>query len=175
MMLILTGPPAAGKTTTAPQLAARLPRCAVIDVDLIRAMVVQPHIAPWRGEAGRAQLRLGALNACLLAQNFHEAGYDVIMLDVLTDETATIYRQQLERYGPKIVLLLPALAVSLERNRARGQPLTDAEVRLLYGWQQQLTEYDLRIDNTQQSVEQLVDQLLIIMQKIESSNDEHTG
>ncbi len=165
MILILTGPPAAGKNTTGSQLAARLPRCVVIDVDLIRSMVVQPHIPPWQGEAGMAQLRLGAQNACLLAQNFQQAGYDVVILDVLTDETASIYRRALQQFDAKIVLLLPALAEALSRNQKRGQILTDDEVRLLYGWQQQLHEYDQRIDNSEQPVEDVVTQLLSAMGK----------
>ncbi len=163
MVLILTGPPAAGKTTVGPLLAARLPRCAMIDVDQLRAMVVQPHIAPWRGEAGLAHLRLGATNACLLAKSFCAAGFDVIILDVLIDETATIYERALAQFDPKIVLLLPSLKEALTRNQKRGQFLTDDEVRLLYGWQQQLTIYDQQIDNTHQSTEQLVEQLLNVV------------
>lgn len=63
MILLLTGPPVAGKSTLGPLIAKRLERCAVIDVDRVRAMVVQPHIAPWLGEEGMTQLRLGARNA----------------------------------------------------------------------------------------------------------------
>lgn len=55
MILILTGPPAAGKSTLGPLIAKQRRRCAVIDVDWVRAMLVQPHIAPWLGEEGMAQ------------------------------------------------------------------------------------------------------------------------
>lgn len=90
MILIITGPPAAGKSTVGPIIAGQLERCAVIDVDLVRAMVVQPHVAPWLSEEGLSQLRLGAENASALARNFVNAGFDVVILDVLTDETAQI-------------------------------------------------------------------------------------
>ena len=166
MILILTGPPAAGKTTIGPLLAKQLERCAVVDVDQVRAMVVQPHIAPWRGEAGMAQLRLGAHNACTLAQNFVAAGYAVVILDVLTDETAQLYRTALAAHQPTIVLLLPSLAEVLHRNQARGQWLTDDEVELLYAWQENLQLYDRKIDNTHIPVDALVLELIEQTNKI---------
>ncbi len=159
MILILTGPPAAGKSTIGPLIAQQLEQCAVLDVDWLRRMVVQPHIAPWRGEAGLAQLRLGAQNACAMARNCAAAGFAVVILDVLTNETAHLYRTALADLGCQLVLLLPSLASALQRNRERGQFLTDAEVELLYGWQTALTDYDQRIDNTALAVESVVQQL----------------
>lgn len=147
-ILILSGPPAAGKSTMGPLIAKDLERCAVIDVDLLRTMVVQPHIAPWLGEIGMAQLRLGAYNGCAVARNCVDHGYAAVLLDVLTDETAAIYHRELQTYQHQIVLLLPTLAAALQRNRERGQFLTDDEVSLLYQWQLQLTDYDVRFDNT---------------------------
>ena len=159
MILILTGPPAAGKTTIGPLLAQQLERCAVVDVDQVRAMVVQPHIAPWRGAAGMAQLRLGAHNACILARNFVSAGFAVVLLDVLTDATAQLYRTELADLEHRIVLLLPTLQTVIQRNQARGQWLTDAEVELLYRWQQTLTVYDDKVDNTHLSAAVLAAEL----------------
>ncbi|MFN8443529.1 MAG: hypothetical protein U0175_22315 [Caldilineaceae bacterium] len=155
MILILTGPPAAGKSTLGPLIAKHLKRCAVIDVDRVRLMVAQPHVPPWRGEEGMRQLCLGADNACLLAHNFRKAGFHVVILDVLTVETAEIYRSKLAPLEHQIVLLLPTLEQSLQRNQARGQWLTDEEVRLLYTWEEQLTEYDRKIDNSYVSAEEL--------------------
>ena len=159
MILILTGPPAAGKSTIGPLIAQQLERCAVIDVDWLRKMVIQPHIAPWRGEAGVAQLHLGVQNACAVARNCAATGFNVVILDVLTDETAQVYRTALADLGCQIVLLLPSLATALQRNRARGQFLTDAEVELLYGWQTALTIYDQQIDNTALPIDSVVRQL----------------
>ncbi len=64
---LLTGPPAAGKSTTARVLADAQPVAAMIDVDDIRQLVVAGHAAPWDGEAGLRQQRLGVENACDLA------------------------------------------------------------------------------------------------------------
>lgn len=155
MILIITGPPASGKTTVGPLIAERLNQCAVIEVDILRVMVRQPHITPWLGKAGLAQLRLGALNGSTMARNCAAAGYDVVVTDVLTDETAGIYRSELAGLEHRIVLLLPCLEESLRRNRERGQFLTDEEVEILYGWQTGLSDFDVEINNTHIALKEL--------------------
>lgn len=69
-ILILTGPAGAGKNTIASLLTKQRTKCVVIDVDVVRWMVAQPHKAPWNGEEGVKQQELGVENACLLAKNF---------------------------------------------------------------------------------------------------------
>ncbi|HET7769338.1 MAG TPA: hypothetical protein VFN74_11240, partial [Chloroflexota bacterium] len=65
-MLLLTGPPAAGKSTVGRLVAEGLERSALVDADQVRAMVRRPHVAPWYEGEGTAQLRLGASNTCRL-------------------------------------------------------------------------------------------------------------
>ena len=89
--LILTGGPAVGKSVTARALAAGRPRCAFIDVDDVRQFVVTGAAAPWEGEEGREQQRLGVTNACGLARNFLAMGIEVVVADVLTPETCDLY------------------------------------------------------------------------------------
>lgn len=162
-VLLLTGPSGAGKNTVAAALAPRLARCAVVDADVVRWMVVQPHHAPWEGDEGRAQHRLGARNACLLARRFLDAGYDAVLLDALTDEVAALYRWELGSRGLRIVLLLPSYEEVLRRNRVRGPRLNQAEVAMLYEQHARLTDYDERIDTTALTAEEvaavLVDRL----------------
>lgn len=159
-VLILTGPPATGKNTIAALLAKRLTRCAVIDVDIVRWMVLQPHKAPWNGEEGKAQQRLGVQNACLLAKSFIGAGFDVIILDVLIDETAHLYTTELKQFEPKIVLLLPTFDEIKKRNSIRGKRITDDEVEMLYNWQKHLSVYDVVIDNSDLTAEDTAVQLV---------------
>lgn len=101
-------------------------------------------------------------NACALARNFAAEGYDVVILDVLTDETAALYQTELAALPHQIVLLLPSLAESLLRNQIRGQWLTDEEVRLLYGWETEPRVYDRKIDNTNKSAEKLANELAFV-------------
>jgi len=158
-VLILTGPSGVGKNIVAAVLAGKLSRCAVIDVDVVRWMVLQPHKAPWDGEEGKAQQKLGVQNTCLLTRSFVNAGFDVIILNVLTDETARLYKAELKEIEPKIVLLLPTLDEIKRRNAVRGRRLTDDEVERVYDCQQHLTVYDTEIDNTHLSAKELAARL----------------
>ncbi len=94
-MLIISGPTASGKNTVGHQLAKRRERCAIVDFDLVHQMFVKPHQPPWAGEEGKAQQYLGVKQVCGLADDFDEAGSEVIILDVLSTETVKIYRNLL--------------------------------------------------------------------------------
>ena len=128
--LLLTGPPAAGKSTTARVLAASLPVAAMIDVDDIRQLVVAGHAAPWDGEAGLLQQRLGVENACDLVRRFASSGIEVVIADVLTLRTAELYRALL----PSVLIVQLRISVGEARRRAALRPvyLTDDEFELLH-------------------------------------------
>jgi dephospho-CoA kinase len=153
-ILILTGPPASGKNSVAPLIARQRERCAVIDVDQVRWMLLQPHAAPWEGEEGKHQCRLGVENACLLAARFAEDNCDVILLDFVWDYTVSIYRERLAHLQSKIVLLMPTLEETLRRNHTRGW-LPAHEVEMLYSMMEVFTGYDAKLDNTHLSIEEL--------------------
>lgn len=128
--LVLTGGPAAGKSATARGLAGRRSRCAVIDVDDVRQLVVSGAAAPWDGAEGRRQQRLGVRNACSLARNFLAADIEVVLADVLTPETADLYRQELP--GCLIVHLLIGFPEAVRRAATRRIWLTNDEFRTLH-------------------------------------------
>ncbi len=124
-MLVLTGGPAAGKSSTARALAETVERCAVIDVDDLRQLIVQGHAAPWEGAAGHGQQQLGVRNACMLARNFVDEGYAVIVADVLTPATTSVYRGLLG--DVMIVQLTLSYEEALRRASLRPVHLTPAE------------------------------------------------
>ncbi len=162
MIIILTGPAGVGKNTIAEAFARKRQKCAVIDVDLVRWMIMQPHNAPWDGEDGKQQQLFGVRNACQLAKNFASQQYDVLIHDVLTNETAKLYRELLHEYTPKVVLLLPTLVEIQKRNASRPPRITGQEINMLYEWQVNLTEYDEKIDNTSLSAEDVAVKLTSI-------------
>src|SRR5438128_8962801 len=103
-VLIITGPPGAGKSTVVQILAKKRNRCTVIDVDTVRHMVVHPHYAPWSGEEGKKQVKLGIKNASMLTKNFLAENFDVIILDVVSEWSLNLYKEYLDEF--KVVLLL---------------------------------------------------------------------
>ncbi len=147
---ILTAPAAAGKNTIAQIYATQFcERCAVIDGDAVRWMLRQPHVAPWDGEAGLAQHRLGVSHACLLANSFVAEDCEVVILDVLWADLAQRYRQALA--DVRILRLLPTWEESLRRLHARPPTISDAEAQWVYATQAQLTDFDYNLDNTNMS------------------------
>lgn len=129
-VLVLTGGPAVGKSTTALALAAGRTRCAVIDVDDVRQLVVSGAAAPWEGMEGRDQQRLAVMNACSLARNFLAVDIEVVIADVLTPDTSALYRQELPEC--LIVHLTVGMPEALRRAASRRSWLTDEEFRMLH-------------------------------------------
>jgi predicted kinase len=128
--LLLTGPPAAGKSTTALALARLAPLGAMIDVDDLRHLVVSGHAAPWEGDSGRVQQELGVGNACELARRFQAAGVEVVMADFVTSTTAEMYRRHLR--DVQIIRLRLPLDVSRRRAQLRPVRINDQEFDDLY-------------------------------------------
>jgi hypothetical protein len=158
-VLILTGPPASGKNTVGLAIADRLDRCALVDVDQLRAMVRRPHVASWYDGEGTAQQRLGARNACQLATNFAAANFSVVILDFLTDHTLPLYRGALAGLAVRIVRLLPSLEEAQRRNRERGLWVKPDRVTLLYAQMAAFRGADETIDNTLLPADPLADRL----------------
>ena len=131
--LLLTGPPAAGKSTTARALAAGLPLAAVVDVDDIRQLVVSGHAAPWQGVAGADQQLIGVENAGDHARRVAAAGIDVVIADVLTPDPAARYRAGV----PGVLIVHLQVSLTEARRRATRRPvhLTDDEFVLLHSSQ----------------------------------------
>lgn len=128
--LILSGGPAVGKTTCGRLLADERERAAFIDADDIRQFVVSGAATLWSGAEGAAQHALAVTNASALGRNLQDAGFNVVIADVVTDAALTVYRRELP--GCFVV----HLAITLEGARARAATrrvyLTDNEFVLLH-------------------------------------------
>jgi hypothetical protein len=159
-VLILSGLVGAGKSTISKLYAQQKPYCARIETDDIRHMIVSPHKAPWDGDEGMRQLLLGVKNACLLARQFIENGFDVIIADFVTDKSLPIYKDMLATYNPCVVRLFPAYEEAKKRFDARKETITEDEYKMLYEIQVNFKNYDLQIDNTSLSAQDVTDKLL---------------
>jgi chloramphenicol 3-O-phosphotransferase len=162
-LMILNGPTGTGKNTIAEIVAQGRDRCAIIDYDVLRNMFRKPHLTPWEGEAGHRQNVLGLEHACILAKSFLMNGYDCLILDVLSDETAGLYRELLKEYNPQLIHLLPSFEEIVRRNGTRPPRLTDEDLKMVYDGQRQLRAFDTQIDNTHLSPEEVADAVLQLM------------
>ena len=121
-LVILSGPPNAGKSATAEALCQRYDRMLHVDVSALRDFLRMGRLRPWdNSAAGRRQRELLIASACDMARRFLDAGYGVVIDDVVTPDDLSAYRQALAdcRAASHLVVLLPAPAVLLEREERR--------------------------------------------------------
>ena len=121
-LVILSGPPSAGKSSTAEALCQRYDRMLHIDVGVLRDFLRMGRLRPWDDSPdGRRQRELLIASACDMARRFLDAGYGVVIDDVVTPDGLPAYREALAGCAQAVhfIVLLPALAVLLDRERAR--------------------------------------------------------
>jgi predicted kinase len=125
-IIVVTGIQAAGKSTVARLLAARFERGVHIEADLLYQMIVAGRVLPQEPgvmppEAER-QLRLRLRNACLLARSFHEAGFSVVIDEVIIGERYDHLEEDLAGLPFELVVLAPRPDVVVkDRDAGRGK------------------------------------------------------
>ena len=116
-VLIVSGPPAAGKTTLAGLLARQQERGVHLATDYFFDVICAGYVAPWLVAAA--------------AQNA------TVIDGVVLPWALALYRTELARYGVRAhcVVLLPSAAVVIQRGLARVEQhgLTEAVYRQLHG------------------------------------------
>jgi ribosomal protein S18 acetylase RimI-like enzyme/adenylylsulfate kinase-like enzyme len=122
-VLILTGPPGAGKSSVAEALAERYDRVSIIEVDTLRHMITPTGFIGAGRPGFERQRRLGMRNACALALNFLAERFAVVIDDIVVSrDDLDLYRAALARANAPLhyVRLLPSLQACQTRNRQRS-------------------------------------------------------
>jgi chloramphenicol 3-O-phosphotransferase len=127
-VVILTGPPGAGKTTIAGMLAEGSKNPAVhLHSDDFWHYIKQGRIAPYLAEA-HAQ-NCVVVNALVgAAHSYAAGGYLVVVDGIVGPWFLGAFRERLAGVAVHYIVLRPDLAATLQRAQARGgMALTDAE------------------------------------------------
>lgn len=113
----ITGPTGAGKSTVTQELAKHLSNAVNIDVDQVKHFIVSDFRYE-DGDSGIDQWRLLGKNIGMLAKNFHDDGYDVIINGYLRQSSWEEMSRHIE-FTHKI-LLLPDVETVLKRDKGRN-------------------------------------------------------
>jgi predicted kinase len=126
---IISGAPGAGKSTISEALCRSLPLAVHIPVDDIRDWVRSGFASPveWTAETGR-QFALARRGAARIAADYADAGFVVVLDDVVRDSDLHQYTDHLGAAALQKVLLNPSLETALARNAAPRRKDFDASV-----------------------------------------------
>ena len=165
MLLLLTGPAGAGKTTVATAWCRRRAKAAMIQLDEVRGLIVSGYVDP-QGEptaVHREQYEIAARGCIALAREFVAAGYDVAT-DVCCPPSVfdEIWRPALAGLDWRLVVLRPSLDETLRRGRERDKRVREDIVVSQHasegGWatELQLDSSGLSVDETVDRVEAMI-------------------
>ena len=120
-VVVVSGIPGAGKSTIAAAMARHFERGVHLEADALQRFIVSGGLWPdGRPEAEAArQLRLRGRNAALLADSFFDAGFTVVIDDVVIGSRLAELRGDLRSQPLYFVLLVPSLETLRERNAGR--------------------------------------------------------
>jgi len=122
-IVLVTGPQAAGKTTVSALLAGRFERGVHLDGDAFRRFIVagRAEMTPDASDEALAQLRLRYRITAAAAHAYVEAGFEVVVDDVVAGPMLAEVVGLLGTGPSRVFVLLPSRAVLADRERRRSQ------------------------------------------------------
>jgi chloramphenicol 3-O-phosphotransferase len=175
-VVLVTGMQAAGKSTIAPLLAARLgPPAATLDGDVFYNGVVAGAevMTPEPSAEALRQLELRYDASALVAQHYADAGFDFVCSDIMLGKHVAKWFAALRGVETYLVVLIPSVESIVEREIARGgnnsyrdwgDSLEDG-VRSLQAGLAEIPRRGLWLDTTGQTPEQTVTAILADLDK----------
>mgnify|MGYP001398931554 CR=1 FL=1 len=154
MIIIMFGPNAVGKSTSAQELAGRSKRGAYVEADLLKYLVAGGLVAWSAGlrprkhpEEYRAQISLRNKNAAVLACNFDDSGFDCVVegLDRETEGPGTGWaKENLVGHDVRYVAVVCDPEIAMQRLLKRDGHTQ--EISEYIEWQEEVSRADSGFD-----------------------------
>ena len=117
-ILLVAGPPGAGKSTISARLAAASERSVILPTDDLYTWIAEGHVDPWLAESYHQNVTIFTVAAAAAAR-FADGGYDVVVDGVLGMWGLDVWR---DLHRPvSYALLLPTQPVARQRAIERGE------------------------------------------------------
>ncbi len=166
-LIVVTGIMAAGKSTIARLLAQRFARGVHIEADTLQRMIVAGGI--WVSQPGEPdgeaaqQLRLRLKHMCLLGRSFFEAGFTVVLDDIIMGERWKHLQEELHGLPFSLVVLAPQVNVVASQrdvNRSKDPQGHAWAAYLDHALRTTMAGLGLWFDTSEQTPEETVEQIL---------------
>jgi chloramphenicol 3-O-phosphotransferase len=147
-------------------LARRFARGVHIEADTLQRMIVSGAVWPEEpglpsGEAAE-QLRLRLRNLCLLGRSFSDAGFNVVLDDIILGDRWDQLVSEMDGRPVSLVVLAPNIEAVLARDRTRAKrTLGEAWARYLDDeLRKTMTGVGLWVDSTNQTPDETVEAIM---------------
>jgi adenylylsulfate kinase-like enzyme len=166
-LMVVTGIMAAGKSTIARLLAQRFARGVHIEADTLQGMIVSGGM--WVSQPGEPdgdaaqQLRLRLKQMCLLGRSFFEAGFTVVLDDIIMGERWQHLQEELHGLPFSLVVRAPQVEVVASQrdgNRSKDPQGHAWATYLDHALRTTMAGFGLWMDTSEQTPEETVEQIL---------------
>jgi GrpB-like predicted nucleotidyltransferase (UPF0157 family)/cytidylate kinase len=160
---LISGPTAAGKSTVARLLAARFDRGVYLEGDFFRRSIVsgRAEMTPDLSAEALKQLHLRYRLAAVAADTYSQAGFTVVLEDVIAGELLGEYRTLIRSRPCHVVVLMPSPEAIAEREAGRtNKGYTQRTVAELYEGFEATPRVGLWLDTSHQTAEETVEEIL---------------